>query len=235
MTFNLNGKISQPCKVAAGNANLEQVQCTKLLGFHIDSALVWETHIDELCGKLGRTCFALGRLASTATRTVVRSCYFATVHSALTYGVEIWGRAADRQRAFVMQKRAVRSIVGVANDVSCRDLFKQLKILPLPCELIYQIALYTHTHPNMFRRKGIHPSRSMRSNKQKDRLVTPIHTLTKSERSVFVMGPSVYNRLPDTVRDAPSTISFKVRLKKWLLEHCFYDVQELYNLPEFVN
>lgn len=232
MTFQLNGTTPPTYTVITGNSTLQMVQTTKLLGFHIDSGLTWDTHIDELCSRLGRSYFALRRLASTASRKVVVSCYFATVHSILTYGVELWARAADVGRAFVMQKRAVRAIVGVPDDASCRQLFKELDIMPLPCELIYQVALFTFKNIDIFRQRGVNASRALRSNRLAHLLVTPTHRLNKSERSVYIMGPSVYNRLPDTIKtDATSTTVFKIRLRKWLLGHSFYSVKEFYELP----
>ncbi|XP_047995904.1 uncharacterized protein LOC125233817 [Leguminivora glycinivorella] len=126
LVFQLNGKAAPPLQVTAGQQHvLQMALTTKLLGFNIDSGLKWDHHIEELCSKLGRACFALRRLASTASRDVVLSCYYATVHSLLTYGVELWARAADAGRAFRMQKRAVRAIAGVPDDVSCRELFKE--------------------------------------------------------------------------------------------------------------
>ncbi|XP_047994447.1 uncharacterized protein LOC125232732 [Leguminivora glycinivorella] len=127
LRVSLNGHPSSDLKIHEGNTNIQQVMTTKLLGFVLDSSLCWRDHIDALCARLGQACYALRRLASTASRYVVRSCYFATVHSILSYGTELWGRAADFDRAFRMQKRAVRGIVGIRSDESARDHFKDLR------------------------------------------------------------------------------------------------------------
>lgn len=182
--------------------------------------------------RLGRACFALRRLTHTATRNVVRSCYFATVHSTLTYGAELWARAADTNRAFVMQKRAVRAIMGVADDVSCSEYFRSLGILPLPCELLYRVAIFVYINFDLFQQRGINTTDALRSNKFPHRLITPPHKLSKSERSVYIMGPSVYNRLPADIVDATTIYGFKRKLKAWLLEHSFYSTDKFYTLPE---
>ncbi|XP_063621712.1 uncharacterized protein LOC134793927 [Cydia splendana] len=85
MKFRLNGHVIQPSTVCAGDDAVQQVTDTKLLGFTIDSGLRWDAHIDQLCAKLGSACYALKRLASTATRDVVRSCYFATQQTGIEY------------------------------------------------------------------------------------------------------------------------------------------------------
>jgi hypothetical protein len=41
------------------------------------------------------------------------------------------------EKLFTLQKIAVRIITGHGNRTSCRDLFKQLEILPLKSQYIY--------------------------------------------------------------------------------------------------
>lgn len=231
MQVKLNGHTGESLRVCAGNAPLQQVSCVRLLGFHLDNALTWEKHINEVCGRLGRACFALRRLARTAGRAAVRDCYFATVHSVLTYGVELWARAADWYRVFSMQKRAVRGMAGKPADAPARELFLEFQILPLPCILIYQVAIFTHENLGQFKCRGTNSRYPLRSNKHGDRLVAEQHRLTKSGKSVYSLGPSIYNRLPDTIRNAASTAGFKSRMKKWLLKKMFYDYSEFFNLP----
>ncbi|XP_048003928.1 uncharacterized protein LOC125240125 [Leguminivora glycinivorella] len=218
-------------KVCAGGAPIQHVTGARLLGFHLDSALTWEAHIDQLCKRLGSACFALRRLTMTAGKNAVRECYFATVHSLLTYGVELWGRASDWRRVFSQQKRAIRAMSGKAEDAPARDLFRELKILPLPCLFIYQVSIFTHEHQDMYKRRGINSNYNLRSNRLHNRLVAEQHKLAKSERSVYIIGPSIYNRLPNSVRDAVSTAAFKVRLKMWLTQESFYSYDDFFSLP----
>ncbi|CAG9111387.1 unnamed protein product [Plutella xylostella] len=132
MLFNLAGRRSRPLQVKVGSEDLSQVYTSCFLGFKVDSGLSWSDHIDWLCGRLGGACFALQRLAGTVPREVARSCYFATIQSLLTYGIELWGRAADWHRAFVMQKRAVRAMARIKSDESARQYFVSLEILTCP-------------------------------------------------------------------------------------------------------
>ncbi|XP_063624739.1 uncharacterized protein LOC134796477 [Cydia splendana] len=209
MTFKLNGHTSKALRVCAGGTPIQHLSCTRLLGFQLDDALTWEPHIDGLCGRLGRACFALRRLAQTARGDAVRECYFATVHSLLTYGVELWARASDWNRAFVMQKRAVRAMAGTPADAPARPLFRDLEILPLPCLFINQAAVFTRTNLESFERKGTNTNYNLRSNKHHNRLVAEKHRLAKTEKHIYYLGPAVYNRLPDNIRDAATTAAFK--------------------------
>ncbi|XP_047998898.1 uncharacterized protein LOC125236251 isoform X1 [Leguminivora glycinivorella] len=95
----------------------------------------------------------------------------------------------------------------------------------------YQVAMFTRTNIEIFKRKGTNSKYNLRSNKHHNRLVAEAHRLAKSERHIYHLGPAVYNRLPDNIRDAATTAIFKARLKKWLLLELFYDYDEFFELP----
>ncbi|KOB79461.1 putative reverse transcriptase rna-dependent dna polymerase, partial [Operophtera brumata] len=99
-------------------------------------------------------CYALSRVGRVVSVDVVRACYFATVHSLLQYGTELWSRAADWERAFRMQKRAVRAIVRIRSDETVRPHFKELGILTLPCIAISQVALYVRKNLSSYATHG---------------------------------------------------------------------------------
>lgn len=225
--FDLSGRGFRPLVVKDDGTEVRQVNHTTFLGFSVDRALTWEKHIDALCERLGRACFALWRVSRVLPPEMVRSCYFGTVHSLLQYGVELWGFAADWQRAFRMQKRAVRSIARIAMDESARPHFQKLRILTLPSLVILQAALYTRANLASFPTQGASHGRETRNS---HKLSVPRYTLEKSARLVDVLGPRVYNRLPENVTDAPSLPSFKARLKHWLIEQTIYDVTEWLNI-----
>lgn len=229
MRFHLAGRVPSPIKVIINSSYIQQVLNTKLLGFVLDTGLVWDAHIDHLCAKLGGACFALRRLAATANTEVVKACYFASVHSIISYGTELWARAADRLRVFRMQKRAVRAIVGIKDDESTRGHFKKLNLLTLPSIYIYQVAVYVIQNKERFELLGDSHNYDTR---HKGRLRSVAHKLARSNKSARVIGPAVFNRLPKSVRDAASTAIFKHRLKLWLIDNEFYDFEgEFMKLP----
>lgn len=222
--FNLAGRAYRPLNVGIDGKHLGQVNETVFLGFTLDRTLTWELHINTLSKKIGRACFALWRLSSTLNRNMVRSLYFASVHSHLQYGVDLWGCAADWERAFRLQKRAVRAVVRVSQNTSARPYFKSLGIMTVPALVIYQAALYVQSHLEEYSRCGDGQRYDLRHAK---RLRTIDHKLAKSGKLVHMLGPRVYNRLPPEITSAPSMQSFKHKLKTWLIDMCFYDINEL--------
>ncbi|XP_063375067.1 uncharacterized protein LOC134662727 [Cydia amplana] len=113
LVFNLSGRSTRPLAVSANGTALDQLSSTGFLGFEIDTCLKWDHHINRLSGRIGSACFALGRVTRLVSDEVARSCYFATVHSLIQYGAELWGRCAEWERVFRLQKRAVRIIARV--------------------------------------------------------------------------------------------------------------------------
>ncbi|KAJ0180186.1 hypothetical protein K1T71_004777 [Dendrolimus kikuchii] len=209
--FWLSGTAPRPLSVSVASSTINQVENTVFLGFQVDRGLQWTNHIDGLCSKLGRACYALSRVARVVSVDVARACYFATVHSLLQYGTELWARAADWQRAFRMQKRAVRAIVRVRRCESARPLFKKLGILTLPSILIYQVAVYVRLNVHTYAKQSDVHTHFTRHRNDMSNIK---HKLEKSGRLTHVMGPLIYNKLPSRITE------------KWLVEHTFYKHEE---------
>jgi hypothetical protein len=68
--------------------------------------------------------------------------YYAYFHSILNYGMIFWGNSRYIIDLFRLQKRAIRTVCGIHNIVSCREYFKQLKILPLQSQYLFSIFMY---------------------------------------------------------------------------------------------
>ncbi|KAG7296706.1 hypothetical protein JYU34_020585 [Plutella xylostella] len=193
----------------------------------MDRKLTWGPHIDKMCGRLGGACFALRRVARALPREAARACYFATVHSVLQYGTELWGRAADWERAFRMQKRAIRALAGVSWDTSAKPHFRSLEILTLPSLLILQIALYVRQNLPTYKK---HSDAHGYATRGADRLAELPRRLAKFSKTTRIAGPAVYNSLPNDVTSATNIHCFKSRLKKWLVEQAFYTFDELFTV-----
>lgn len=225
--FSISGRPTNKLCVVINGEPIQQVESTTFLGFEIDRGLTWSSHIDKLCSKLASACFALGRLSRVVSADVVRTCYFATVHSVLQYGAEIWGHAADRLRAFRMQKRAVRAIAKVSRRTSAKPFFKSLGILTLPSLVLMQLAMYVRKNLDLLDRREDKRALNMTLRKGGD--IAPIWMrLKRSRKLTHVMGPEVYNCLPVNIKNSVSDNVFKIKLKNWLIQRTFYSVAEFF-------
>jgi hypothetical protein len=71
---------------------------------------------------------------------ILRTIYFACFHVHLKYGLTLWGGDPKSIRIFQLQKKVIRIIVKVSQPSSCRKLFKDLNILPLPCLYVSEVV-----------------------------------------------------------------------------------------------
>ncbi|XP_047991102.1 uncharacterized protein LOC125230117 [Leguminivora glycinivorella] len=226
LVFDLSGRSPIPLCVSVNGTALDQLSTTRFLGFEIDTCLKWDHHINKLSARIGSACFALGRVTRLVSDEVARSCYFATVHSLIQYGAELWGRCAEWERVFRLQKRAIRIIARVPHNTPARSLFIKMGILTLPAIVIMQVAVYVRSNLTAYKTHSmIHGYNTRNAHK----LAGVSRKLARSAKLTHVMGPAVYNNLPDTITSAQSLSSFKCRLRRWLVEHPFYDYNEYLN------
>jgi hypothetical protein len=127
------------------------VNNTKFLGVTIETNLSWRTHIDRHLLKLSTVCYVLRTLKSCMSQDVLILMYYAYFHSTLTYGIIFWGNSPYTIDLFRLQKRAIRIICGIHNRVSCREYFKQLKILPLQSQYLFSILMYVANNINRYK------------------------------------------------------------------------------------
>jgi hypothetical protein len=99
------------------------------LGLLIDSTLSWMLHTEQVLHRISAVCHV--HLSWSNENALLY--YF---HSTMSYAIIFWGNCTDSTKIFKMQKRAIRTITGSKNWDSCRDLFKNLKILPLHSQYI---------------------------------------------------------------------------------------------------
>jgi hypothetical protein len=75
--------------------------------------------------------------------------YYSLFHSVLSYGIVFWGQSANTQKLFIIQKRAIRIIMGIKKRISCRGIFKKLEILPLKSQYIYSLLQFIIKHKHV--------------------------------------------------------------------------------------
>jgi hypothetical protein len=63
----------------------------------------------------------------------------------------LWGNDPESKRIFKLQKKIIRIISNVGRNASCRNLFRDLNIPPLPCLYISEAICYTK--PNIEKMK----------------------------------------------------------------------------------
>nr|CAH7732477.1 unnamed protein product [Callosobruchus chinensis] len=198
---------------------------TKLLGVVLDSRLDWQSHIEQLCSRLSSQIFALRQLSPVLPKQALREVYFGIIHSHICYGILLWGGSTKSNRVFILQKRAVRVLDGIQQDVSCRESFNKFNILPLPCIFILESLVSTHRNcNNLLRHSDIHKYNTRTAGN----LVWTYSRLDITSKNKVDLN--LYNmfvkKFEHTNCRNMSIASFKILVKSYLLEQCFYSVDE---------
>jgi hypothetical protein len=60
------------------------------------------------------------------------------------------GNSTNSKCVFKLEKKAIRIIMGARNNVSCREFFTLLKILPLPAQYINSLLIFVVNNRNLF-------------------------------------------------------------------------------------
>jgi hypothetical protein len=151
------------------------------LGLYINDTLTWKTHIDNIWPKLCSACFAMRSVKPYVSQQMLKAIYYSYFHSIMSYGIIFWGQSANSIRVFRLQKRILRILMGCKNRDSCRKLFINLKILPLPSQYIFCLLLFVVKNRELFSTNNeIHPF----CTRQHQNLHQPSANLTKYQTGV---------------------------------------------------
>jgi hypothetical protein len=121
--------------------------------------------------------------------------YYAFFYSVMSYGLIFWGNSLNSKCVFKLQKKAIRIIMGAKNNVSRRELFKLLKILPLSAQYIYSLLMYMVNTRNLFLDNA---DLYLIKTKNSYNLHPPLSHLTKYQNkyTILELGSSINCQLP---------------------------------------
>jgi len=137
---------------------LEEVESTCFLGMYLDRGLTWNDHVEHICSKIASGIYALRNLAEFCSTDVMKMAYYGLVYPHMTYGLRLWGSCAKFrfERVFRLQKKAIRIIAKLNPRESCRNAFKELDLLTLPCLYVLDVTLYCRFRCELVQGTDIH-------------------------------------------------------------------------------
>jgi hypothetical protein len=108
---------------------------------------------------------------------------------------------------------------------TCRPLFKQLQILPLPSQYIFSLLIFVVTNKLFLLNSQIHNIHT----RHYDNLHLPLTGLTLVQKGFAYSGCKSYNHRPLQIKNMSNNVAlFKFTLKKFLLQYVFYSIDEYY-------
>ena len=233
-THSLEFRVKHCCNVnteiKCNQKYITKATMTKLLGLIIDDILTWKQHIDQIVSKMCTACCTIQNIKSLVSLDTLRIIYSVHIHSILSYGIIFWGNSSYINKIFILQKKIIRIIMNTKTRDSCRELFKDMKILPMYSRYIYSFILYTVNNKQLYNtHKEIHKYRTRYNNN----LYLTIVNLSKFNKGAYFSRIKVFNRLPEHIKNLPNDQKcFITTLKRFLCQHSFYWIEEYFNYKE---
>jgi len=127
-------------------------------------------------------------------------------------------------KIFRLQIKMIRIMIGGGSRVSCRNLFRKLKILPLASQYIYWLMLFVVNNTNYFTSNS---DNRFKITRQSLNFYQPNTNLTLFQKGVHYMGIKVLSTLPHYIKEmSNNSREFETNLKRFLNAHSFYSIDE---------
>ncbi|KAG8277620.1 hypothetical protein J6590_039164 [Homalodisca vitripennis] len=106
------------------------------------------------------------QLAKFCSVEVLKMAYFGLIHPYFTYGLRLRGSCSKYriERVFRSQKKAVRILSKLNPRESRKGVFKQVRLLTLPCLYIPEVALYCRLKYELIRGRNVQYGTRVRDN-----------------------------------------------------------------------
>jgi len=114
---------------------------------------------------------------------------------------------------------------------SCRELFKELEILPIYSQYIFSKSIFVIKNKHLFYTNNqIHSIHTT----FKTNLHPPTANLTKFQKAMYYSAIKMFNNLPHNNKDlANEIVLFWNALKRFLLINTFYNSKEYFNYQRY--
>ncbi|KAG8253435.1 hypothetical protein J6590_033806 [Homalodisca vitripennis] len=107
-------------------------------------------------------------------------------------------------------------------EESCRDCFRELESLTLPCLYIFDVIMYCRSKCSFGPWRDIHRHET----RGRDNYRAQHHRLTFTQHLPQV-DVRLINKLPKNIKNSNSKNQFKTRIKRLLVSRAFYSVDEI--------
>ena len=208
---------------------LRVVKHFKYLGIELDQGLSWNTHCEKMASKVGLKLHLMRRLNKILPRKTMIQIYKTYLMPILEYAVTVWGytNARNINRIQRIINLSARIISNNYDFVNCRgkEILKELNLSTFEerRDLLLAVTMYKCHHGiapnNLIDKLCLQNLYSERLSRHTDESTYHIpNTRTKAaEASFMITGPTIWNKIPVNVREAPCVNTFKKLYKKEIL------------------
>lgn len=209
-----------------GTQSLMNTCAVKYLGLIMDSTLSWANHIERVRRKIAPFIGVLYRVGYLLGLAIRKKLYYAHIYSHLHYLISVWGTAGRSllKPLQTLQNRAIKNIYRLPMRFPTHQLYCSKKMFNLENIYIFKILLSTHYIVMKNKRSLIQfvnvSEVHNHQTRQRHNLYLPKIKSNTGQKSIFHDGVKLYNRLPQYLKSIPSKISFRKRLKQYIMLTC---------------
>ena len=137
------------------------------------------------------------------------------------------GNCCNSGMIFTLQKNIFRIMASAQPRTSCRGLFKQSEILPVPCQHILLLKNFTiNNHANFQTKSCIH---NINNTRHEHHLHRPNASLPCFQKSTSYAGIKIFSSLPTSLTIPKiNKAKFKAAVIKYFKTHFFCSVDEFF-------
>ena len=214
-------------KSGDGIHTLEETQCEKDLGVHVDPSLHFSIHCQKAANKANGILGLIRRSFKFLDAEMLKQLYKGLIRPHLEYANVVWSPqyAKDATLLENVQRRATKMVPEIKN----LEYEDRLKALRLPSLLyrrrrgdLIEVYKYKQEIYNVKSEGLLPPSKYDRTRGHTYKLEKQSCRLDLRKKFFSLRVHTVWNQLPKEVAEAPSLNSFKSRLDKylWDLQYC---------------
>lgn len=222
----LHSQLPEYPSLSVRNTVIEEVACFKYLGVYLDNRFNWDNHVRQVIAKCSSLCGILRRLSRSVPHHVLLKIYLAYIHSRYRYAIAVWGSCPKvyLKELQVQQNRCIKAVYKLPFLHPTRELYSmpQHKILPMyglytqsVAVIMYRILNNVNIHHNWEFEAAIHDHYTRGST---DLRRTGFRT-ELGRRRFKIRGPTLYNELPENMKEALTVNEFKRKLTIYTREN----------------
>jgi len=206
----------------------------KYLGVRLDRTLSMSDHISDVCRSSFLSLRRIGSIRQYLSEKATACLVNSVVTSRLDFCNSILSGISAEQldRLQRIQNHAARLIVKKRKHEHITPTLIELHWLPVKFRIQYKLAVFAFRYfegtlpPYLASSLSTYqPTRSLRSSSEKLLIIPRVNLKSAGERSFYFIAPTVWNSLPNSVRDTTTLSQFKTKLKTHLFRQAFPDSQ----------
>ena len=199
------------------NKTIKSTDSVHLLGIDIDHKLNFEYHISELCRKAGGQLNSLFRFQKYLTPLSKKLAITSFISSNFCYCPLVWhfSSAKSQNKIEQIQKRSLTFLQNKNAQLDFEPGNSTMKIKRFRV-LAIEIFKTLHNLNPLYMKNIFYKSNSRSSERLKFNIQTQRYNQAKfGKNSMRVLGPILWNSLPNSIKSSQSLIHFKKFIKTW--------------------